>query len=115
MAAAPLANLRFRMPEGVDIGPIKFSVSTTVQAVKEMVIAEWPKDFPRPAPADTAEVRLILNGKVLENGKTLMECRTPTGMLVTCHLLIRPKPEPSKPGAESKTDGTPSGCGCSVQ
>ena len=49
-----------------------------MQAVKEMVIAEWPKDFPRPAPADTAEVRLILNGKVLENGKTLMECRTPT-------------------------------------
>lgn len=53
-------------------------LSTTVQAVKEMVLVEWPKDFPRAAPTDLAEVRLILNGKVLENGKTLADCRTPT-------------------------------------
>jgi hypothetical protein len=26
-------------------------------------------------------------------------------MLVTCHLLIRPKPEPSKAGADGKADG----------
>ena len=90
-------------------------MTTTVAAVKEIVLKEWPKDFSGPTPTDVGEVRLILNGKVLENGKTLADSRTPTGMLVTCHLLIQPKPEPSKGGGDGKAESKTTKCACVIQ
>ena len=35
-------NIRFRHTQG-DIGPLKLATSTTVQAVKERLLSQWPK------------------------------------------------------------------------
>lgn len=90
-------------------------LTTKVQAVKDLVLKSWPEDCPQPCPGDAAEVKLILNGKVLENGKTLADYKTPTGMMVTCHLLIRPKPEPPKQSAATKAEKQVQKCTCVVQ
>ena len=95
-------------------------MTTKVAAVKERVLAEWPAptpEFSKPAPEDPAVVKLIHNGKVLEAGKTLRESRIGTDGLVTCHLMIQPKPPPSaRKGASIKSgDGGAPGCGCVVQ
>ena len=83
---------------------------------KEMVIAEWPKEGTCPAPADVSEVKLILSGKVLDNGRSLADSRCPTGMLVTCHLLARPKVLPdTKTSAESDLDKKGTRCACAIQ
>lgn len=46
MAAEELVELKFRLDDGSDIGPIKYSSSTTVGFLKEKIIAQWPKGFP---------------------------------------------------------------------
>ena len=36
-------EMRFRHPSGNDVGPLKIAGSCSVLAVKETVLAEWPK------------------------------------------------------------------------
>ena len=57
----------------------------------------------------------------MEPGKTLADCKVAVGSLVTCHLMVQPKPEPSKGGAGGKEKGgggggggSAPGCGCVV-
>lgn len=38
-----LVELKFRLYDGSDIGPIRYSSSATVAMVKERIISEWPK------------------------------------------------------------------------
>lgn len=38
-----IANIRFRLVEGFDVGPKSFPLHTTVSAVKESVLADWPQ------------------------------------------------------------------------
>lgn len=38
-----IANIRFRLVTGEDIGPKQFPLSTPVSAVKESVLADWPQ------------------------------------------------------------------------
>ena len=103
-------------------GPLNIPLNAKVHTVKELVVAEWPEDkVGKPAPEDPREVRLIHNGKVMEPGKTLADCKVAVGSLVTCHLMVQPKPEPSKGGAGGKEKGgggggggSAPGCGCVV-
>jgi hypothetical protein len=87
--------------------------------VKERAVAEWPEpspSFKAEPPADLASVKLILNGKVLEHGKSLKQAKVPTDTLVTCHLMVQVKPPKAKPGAGAgKGDGETQKCGCVVQ
>lgn len=36
-------ELKFRLADGTDIGPSKYSQFTTVASLKENIIAQWPK------------------------------------------------------------------------
>ncbi|RRT36830.1 hypothetical protein B296_00047686, partial [Ensete ventricosum] len=38
-----LIELKFRLYDGTDIGPIRYSVSSTVAMLKERIISEWPR------------------------------------------------------------------------
>ena len=100
-------------------GPIEFPLGTPIAAVKERAVAEWPEpspSFKAEPPADLASVKLILNGKVLEHGKSLKQAKVPTDTLVTCHLMVQAKPPKTKPGAGAgKGDGETQKCGCVVQ
>jgi hypothetical protein len=115
------AEIRFRMPEGVDIGPLNIPLNTKIHTVKELVVTEWPTEkVGKPPPEDPREIRLIHNGKVMEPGKCLGDYKVAVGSLVTCHLLVQPKPEPVKGGGfkgkGGNGDGSAAapGCGCVV-
>ncbi len=45
------ATLRFRLLDGTDLGPFTFSLSTTVGALKEALVRDWPKARAAPPPA----------------------------------------------------------------
>lgn len=43
MAVDGLVELKFRLADGSDIGPSKYSSTTTVTSLKETIISEWPQ------------------------------------------------------------------------
>lgn len=45
MASKELIEIKFRLADGSDIGPNKYTPSTTVGSLKERIIAQWPKGF----------------------------------------------------------------------
>lgn len=38
-----LLELRFRLYDGTDIGPIRYSAALTVATLKERIVSEWPR------------------------------------------------------------------------
>ncbi|KAG6515385.1 hypothetical protein ZIOFF_025797 [Zingiber officinale] len=78
MQEEDLIELKFRLYDGSDIGPIRYSSSSTVAMLKERIISEWPRDK-KIAPKVANDVKLISAGKVLENGTTIAQCRSPFG------------------------------------
>ncbi|GKD96261.1 membrane-anchored ubiquitin-fold protein 6-like protein [Tanacetum coccineum] len=93
MAAEELIEVKFWLHDGSDIGPSKYSSSTTVGSLKEKVISQWPKDYEN-GPKIINEVKLINAGKILENNKTLAGSRSlvskiPRGV-ITMHVVARP-------------------------
>lgn len=43
MLEEDLIELKFRLYDGSDIGPIRYSSSSTVAMLKERIISEWPR------------------------------------------------------------------------
>ncbi|KVI09203.1 hypothetical protein Ccrd_012374 [Cynara cardunculus var. scolymus] len=44
MPEEDLLELKFRLLDGSDIGPFRYSPASTVAMLKERIVAEWPKD-----------------------------------------------------------------------
>ncbi|KAJ7959057.1 Membrane-anchored ubiquitin-fold protein [Quillaja saponaria] len=112
MADDDLIQLRFRLSDGTDIGPSKYSKAITVASLKEKIIAEWPKDKEN-GPKMIDDLKLINAGMILEDNKTLAESRivvgeTPGG--VTMHIVVRP-PLPGKNKDKMQNDSPKNG-GC---
>ncbi|EIE18185.1 hypothetical protein COCSUDRAFT_45596 [Coccomyxa subellipsoidea C-169] len=95
-------ELRFRHTSG-DIGPIKCAGTMSVEAVKERLLPEWPKEGPVHAdqPTSITDLKLILGGKFLENGEILNDLRPAMGEIkvdtvVTMHDQARRRKNASK-------------------
>ncbi|XP_042501723.1 membrane-anchored ubiquitin-fold protein 3-like isoform X1 [Macadamia integrifolia] len=117
MAKEELVELKFRLFDGTDIGPNKYSPTTTVGTVKELILAQWPKDKEN-APRTISDLKLIHAGKILENNRTIAECRVPVGELpggvITMHLVVRP-PLSDKNGEKQLADSPKKNrCSCSI-
>nr|XP_043607237.1 membrane-anchored ubiquitin-fold protein 5 [Erigeron canadensis] len=114
MAAEDLIEVKFRLADGSDIGPGKYSSVTTVASLKEKIISQWPKDN-ESGPKTINEMKLINAGKILENNKTLAESRSVVseipGGVITMHVVVRP-PMADK-NNEKLQDGTPKESSCS--
>ncbi|XP_015887654.1 membrane-anchored ubiquitin-fold protein 3 [Ziziphus jujuba] len=92
MAGQDSIELKFRLSDGSDIGPSKYSPSTTVATLKEKILAQWPKEKEN-GPRTVNDLKLINAGKVLENNRTLAESRLPLelpGGVITMHVVVRP-------------------------
>jgi len=117
MPEEDLVELKFRLYDGTDIGPFRYSSASTVAMLKERIISEWPKDK-KVAPTAANDVKLINAGKILENSKTVGQCRTPFGELpngvITMHVVVQPSL--AKVKTEKKVDeGTRKHiCRCSI-
>lgn len=45
MASQDLIEVKFRLSDGTDIGPHKYSPATTVASLKEKILTQWPKGY----------------------------------------------------------------------
>ena len=99
-------------------GPIDVPLSDKMFAVKERALAAWPEPgpaFSKPVPPGPHAVKIILNGRVLDNGKTLRDVHVASDAVVTCHLMVQvkhPPPSRSMVRAAGKTSDSAPGCGC---
>lgn len=108
-------EIKFRLTDGTDIGPKNFAVATSVATLKESVIAQWPKEKEN-GPRTVKDVKLISAGRILENNRTVGECRSPLcdvpGGVTTMHVVVQPPPaekEKKLPG-----DPAPNKCLCVI-
>ncbi|KAF8408457.1 hypothetical protein HHK36_007610 [Tetracentron sinense] len=101
MPEEDLVELKFRLYDGSDIGPFQYSLAPTVAMLKERIVAEWPKDK-KVIPKAVNDVKLISAGKILENNKTVGQCRIPFGELpggvITMHVVVQPSLAKAKTG-----------------
>ncbi|XP_015893938.2 membrane-anchored ubiquitin-fold protein 4 isoform X1 [Ziziphus jujuba] len=118
MPEEDLIELKFRLYDGSDIGPFRYSPAATVSMLKERIVAEWPKGDKKIAPKVANDIKLINAGKILENSKTVGQCRAPFGELprgvITMHVVVQPSLAKAK--TEKKVDEVPrkSICSCTI-
>ncbi|XP_064960866.1 membrane-anchored ubiquitin-fold protein 4-like isoform X2 [Musa acuminata AAA Group] len=117
MPEEDLVELKFRLYDGSDIGPIRYSSSSTIAMLKERIISEWPRDK-KIVPKVANDVKLISAGKILENSKTIAQCRSPFGEPpadgITMHVVVQPSLTKAK--TEKKVEELPkkTACSCSI-
>ncbi|XP_056169543.1 membrane-anchored ubiquitin-fold protein 4 [Syzygium oleosum] len=117
MPEEDLVELKFRLYDGSDIGPFQYSPTSTVTMLKERIVTEWPKDK-KIAPKTANDIKLINAGKILENNKTVGQCRVPFGELpkavITMHVVVQPSLAKAK--TEKKVDEVPRKhiCSCTI-
>ncbi|KAL1830951.1 membrane-anchored ubiquitin-fold protein 3 isoform X3 [Daucus carota subsp. sativus] len=114
MPEEELIQLKFRIYDGTDIGPFRYSPSSTVATLKDRVVSDWPKDK-KIAPKVANDVKLISSGKILENSKTVSQCKMSFGELglITMHAVVQPSL--AKVKTEKKIDEAPQkNCACTI-
>ncbi|CAL0306739.1 unnamed protein product [Lupinus luteus] len=117
MPEEELVDIKFRLYDGSDIGPFRYSAAATVDMLKQRIVSDWPKGK-TVIPKAANEVKLINSGKILENNKTVGQCKVPFGEIgggvIIMHVVVQPSL--SKTKAEKKIDDTPKkvACSCSI-
>ncbi|XP_022841730.1 membrane-anchored ubiquitin-fold protein 2-like [Olea europaea var. sylvestris] len=85
-------EIKFRLTDGSDIGPKNFPVAMSVATLKENIIAQWPKEKEN-GPQTVKDVKLISAGRILENNRTVADCRSPLcdipGGVMIMHVVIQ--------------------------
>ncbi|KAL8224853.1 hypothetical protein R6Q57_017410 [Mikania cordata] len=86
-------ELKFRIYDGTDISHSSYASSTTITALKQKLVSEWPQGK-SVVPKTVNDIKLIHLGKVLENNKTLSESGVRDGAfaggVITMHVVIQP-------------------------
>ncbi|XP_040990643.1 membrane-anchored ubiquitin-fold protein 3-like [Juglans microcarpa x Juglans regia] len=117
MPVEDLLDIKFRLFDGSDLGPFQYSSASTVDTLKQRVVSDWPKGKTI-VPKTANEVKLISSGKILENNKTVGQCRMPfgdsAGCVVIMHVVVQPSLAKTK--TEKKIDDSPRKivCSCSI-
>ncbi|KAK6128856.1 hypothetical protein DH2020_037422 [Rehmannia glutinosa] len=110
-------EIKFRLTDGSDIGPKNFPVATSVATLKENIIAQWPREKEN-GPRTVKDIKLISGGRILENSKTVGECKSPLcdipGVVTTMHVVVQQPP--TEKGTEKKLPSNPkqNSCGCVI-
>ncbi|KAM1339824.1 membrane-anchored ubiquitin-fold protein 3-like [Malus sylvestris] len=112
-----LVDIKFRLYDGTDVGPFSYSSASTVDMLKQRVVSDWPKGKTM-TPKTANEVKLMSFGKILENNKTVGQCKLPLadigGGIIVMHVVVQPAIEKAK--TEKKIDDPPQKvvCSCSI-
>ncbi|KAI3503276.1 hypothetical protein L1887_31716 [Cichorium endivia] len=89
-------EIRFRLIDGSDIGPKSFPAAASVSTLKESILSQWPKEKEN-APKTVKDLKIINAGKILENNRTVGECRSPLcdvpGGVTTMHVVVSQPPQ----------------------
>ncbi|KAL5188714.1 Membrane-anchored ubiquitin-fold protein 3 [Glycine soja] len=93
MPEEDLVDIKFRLYDGSDIGPFRYSSAATVDMLKQRIVSDWPKGK-TVVPKSANEVKLISSGKILENNKTVGQCKVPfgetAGGVIIMHVVVQP-------------------------
>ncbi|KAK8690641.1 hypothetical protein V6N13_074172 [Hibiscus sabdariffa] len=117
MPEEDLVDIKFRIYDGSDIGPFRYSATSTVDMLKQRIVSDWPKGK-TVVPKSVNEVKLISSGKILENNRTVGLCKVPFGEVpggaIIMHVVVQPSLAKAK--TEKKIDDSPrkTGCACSI-
>lgn len=112
-----LIDIKFRLYDGSDIGPFRYSSASTVDMLKQRIVSDWPKGKTI-VPKAVTEIKLISSGKILENNKTVGQCKIPYGEVpggvIIMHVVVQPSLAKTK--TEKKIDKSPRKivCSCSI-
>ncbi|KAM0826794.1 hypothetical protein ACQ4PT_068615 [Festuca glaucescens] len=109
-------EIKFRLPDGTDIGPKQYPAASTVATIKETIVAQWPKDKEK-GPKTVNDLKLINAGKILENNRTLSECKSPicdfSGM-TTMHVVVRAPTQDKQFDKRAAKKTKDFRCGCAI-
>ncbi|XP_062025770.1 membrane-anchored ubiquitin-fold protein 3-like [Rosa rugosa] len=118
MPEEDLVDIKFRLYDGSDIGPFSYSSASTVEMLKQRVVSDWPKGKTM-IPKTSNEVKLMCFGKILENNKTVGQCKLPFGDVggggvMVMHVVVQPTIDKAK--SDKKIDDLPRKvvCSCSI-
>ncbi|XP_004300660.1 PREDICTED: membrane-anchored ubiquitin-fold protein 6-like [Fragaria vesca subsp. vesca] len=116
-ATQDLIEVKFRLSDGTDIGPHKYSPAATVASLKEKILTQWPKEKEN-GPRMINDLKLINAGKILENNRTLADSRLPVGELpgglITMHVVVRiPVADKKSDKLQNDSPETPR-CSCTI-
>ncbi|XP_022938993.1 membrane-anchored ubiquitin-fold protein 2-like isoform X2 [Cucurbita moschata] len=108
-------DIKFRLNDGSDIGPKTFPAATTIATLKQSILAQWPRGKEN-GPRTVKDVQLISAGKILENNRTVNDCRSQLydipGSVTTMHVVIQPPSlEKEKKGSDPSTQNK---CVCAI-
>ncbi|KAH9705509.1 Membrane-anchored ubiquitin-fold protein 3 [Citrus sinensis] len=96
-----LIDIKFRLYDGSDIGPFRYSSASTVDMLKQRIVSDWPKGKTI-VPKAVTEIKLINSGKILENNKTVGQCKIPYGEVpggvIIMHVVVQPSLAKTKTG-----------------
>ncbi|KAI3749282.1 hypothetical protein L2E82_19889 [Cichorium intybus] len=110
-------ELKFRIYDGTNIGHNNYASSTTVTALKQKLVSEWPQGK-YVVPKTVNDIKLIHLGKVLENNKTLLESGVCDGAfacgLIIMHVVIQPVLIKNKSAKKQDETGKLNSCGCII-
>ncbi|KAL4558838.1 hypothetical protein LXL04_037041 [Taraxacum kok-saghyz] len=110
-------ELKFRIYDGTDIGHSNYALSTTVTALKQKLVSEWPPGK-SVVPKTVNDIKIIHSGKVLENNKTLSECGVGDGAfsggIITMHIVVQPVVNKKKSAKKQDETGKLNSCGCTI-
>ncbi|KAK9678128.1 hypothetical protein RND81_11G189700 [Saponaria officinalis] len=112
-----LIELKFRLNDGSDIGPFRYPPSSSVALLKDTILANWPKDI-KLAPKSANDIKIVSGGKILENSRTVGQCRMPFDDLekavITMHVVVQPSVTKSKTEKKIHDSDKKSICSCSI-
>lgn len=85
-------EIKFRLPDGTDIGPNRYAAASTVATLKETIIAQWPKgSVPSPEALRRVLAHLLVKERlVLSNGALRLVLACPSLSLAWILPLERP-------------------------
>ncbi|XP_040985981.1 membrane-anchored ubiquitin-fold protein 3-like [Juglans microcarpa x Juglans regia] len=117
MPEEDLVDIKFRLYDGTDMGPFRYSSASTVDMLKQRVVSDWPKGKTI-MPKAANEVKLITSGKILENNKTVGQCRMPFadngGVVVIMHVVVQPSLAKTKTEKKIEDSSRKIVCSCSI-
>ncbi|RID76281.1 hypothetical protein BRARA_B03260 [Brassica rapa] len=89
------------------VGPFHYSPTATVGMLKEIIVSEWPKDK-NIVPKAASDIKFINDGKMLENGKIVAQCKAPFDDLpksvIKMHVVVQPCPTKPRPERKIKEE-----------
>ncbi|KAL3636575.1 MYND-type zinc finger protein mub1 [Castilleja foliolosa] len=108
-------EIKFRLTDGSDIGPKNYPVATSVATLKENLIAQWPREK-ESGPRTVKDIKLISAGRILENNRTVGDCKSPLcdipGGVTTVHVVVQPPPTEKE--KKLLNDPKQNNCGCVI-